>query len=386
VIYASLRIKLVLDFVFASALYMDMKTITEALTFDDVLLGPQHSTVTPDLADPSTKIAKSIDLKIPVLASAMDTVSEYEMGIAMARSGGMAVIHRNISPQAQGAMVANVKAEKSDANIAAAIGTGADSIERVNELVKSNVDLIIVDTAHGHSENVLRMIEKIRNIHRDIRICGGNIATDKAAQALIDVGVDCVKVGIGPGSICTTRIVAGVGVPQLTAVINVSEVARKHNVSVIADGGIRHSGDIVKAMAAGANAVMIGSLLAGTDESPGDIVEMNGSKFKAYRGMGSIGAMQQGSADRYFQKGSEGADKLIAEGVEGLVPAKGPVGDILHQLVGGLRSGMGYLGAQTLVDLYERGEFVKISNAGLAESHIHDLSAAHSAPNYKKGT
>lgn len=360
-----------------------MKQITEALTFDDVLLLPEESSITPDQTNIMTALSSRITLDMPILSAAMDTVSGFDMAVAMAKSGGMAVIHRNMPPETQADIVRKIKDIDANYHVAAAVGTGEGNLDRAKTLIDAGVDMVVVDTAHGHSANVLNQISAVRKLSSAITLCGGNIATGHAAKALIDAGANCVKVGIGPGSICTTRIVAGVGVPQLTAVMNVADIARKHGATVIADGGIRHSGDIVKAFAAGAHAVMIGSLLAGTDESPGDIVHVGGQAYKSYRGMGSIGAMQQGSADRYFQKGNTDADKLIAEGVEGLVRAKGSAHNILHQLAGGLRSGMGYLGAATLNDIFERGQFVKITNAGLRESHVHDLSSMSSAPNYE---
>lgn len=359
-----------------------MKTILDALTFDDVLLVPQESAVVPSQVSTHTTIA-GLSLKTPVLAAAMDTVSEATMAVAMAKNGGMAVVHRNLSPEDQAAMVSAIKKESADYPVAAAIGTGEDSIERAQHLIEAGVSVIVIDTAHGHSMNVMKQLERIKAMDGCPPVCVGNIATAKAAQSLIDAGADCLKIGIGPGAICTTRIVAGVGVPQLTAVMSVADVARKHNVSCIADGGIRYSGDVVKALAAGAHAVMVGSLLAGTDEAPGDIIHIDGKGYKSYRGMGSLGAMTKGSAERYFQKSTTDTQKLIAEGVEGLVPAKGSVDDILHQLVGGLKSGMGYVGAKTLQALFERSEFVKLTGAGLRESHVHDLAQMTTAPNYK---
>lgn len=354
--------------------------ITEALTYDDVLLTPQDSSVTPAMVSTQTSLSKHLQMDIPLLSAAMDTVSEYDMAVVMAKSGGLAVLHRNMSIEAQCNIVQ--KLNKGDLQCAAAVGTGDAQLQRAEALIKAGVTMIIVDTAHGHSEGVLNQIRAIRALSKDITLCGGNIATAKAAEALINAGVDSVKVGVGPGSICTTRIVAGVGVPQLTAIMNVASVTKKHNVSLIADGGLRHSGDIVKALAAGADAVMIGSLLAGTDEAPGEPISINGEQYKTYRGMGSIGAMQEGSADRYFQKDTGNSKKLVAEGVEGLVKAKGSATDIIYQLVGGVRSGMGYIGADSIAAMPSRAEFVKITNAGLKESHVHDLASMTAAPNY----
>jgi IMP dehydrogenase len=355
--------------------------ITEALTYDDVLLVPQDTNVTPDMVSTATQLSSKLKLDIPILSAAMDTVSEYDMGVAMAQNGGMAVIHRNMGDNNQ--QIEIIKRLKDNKYACtAAIGASESHIDRARALIDAGVDMIVIDTAHGHSMNVINQVAAVRKLSDSITLCAGNIATDKAALALIDAGVDCVKVGVGPGSICTTRIVAGVGVPQLTAVMRVASVTKKYGIGLIADGGLRHSGDIVKALAAGADAVMVGSLLAGTDEAPGDILTINGQKYKAYRGMGSIGAMSDGSADRYFQKNGTSAQKLVAEGVEGLVKAKGSASDILYQLIGGVRSGMGYIGAATIADMPSRAEFVRITNAGLKESHVHDLASMSSAPNY----
>lgn len=354
--------------------------ITEALTYDDVLLMPQDSSVTPDKVSTATTLSETLKLDIPLLSAAMDTVTEYDMAVTMARAGGLAVLHRNMSVEAQCDIVKKLKPDS--LSCAAAVGTGEAQLDRAKALIAEGVAMIIVDTAHGHSAGVIEQVRNVRALCPHVTICGGNIATARAAEALIQAGANCVKVGVGPGSICTTRIVAGVGVPQLTAVMNVASVTKKHGVALIADGGLRHSGDIVKALSAGADAVMIGSLLAGTDEAPGESITINGEKYKAYRGMGSIGAMQEGSADRYFQKNTTDGKKLVAEGVEGLVKAKGSATDIVYQLVGGLRSGMGYIGAETIAAMPSRAEFVKITNAGLKESHVHDLAAMTAAPNY----
>ena len=354
--------------------------ITEALTYDDVLLTPQDTSVTPDKVSTQTQLSKKLKLNVPILSAAMDTVSGYEMGQAMAQNGGLAVLHRNMDTQIQADIIRRLKSEGH--LCAAAIGASESQLDRARALVDAGIDMIVIDTAHGHSASVLKQVETVRKLSDTATLCAGNIATAKAATALIDCGADVLKVGIGPGSICTTRIVAGIGVPQLTAIINVASVAKNKGVGIIADGGLRHSGDIVKALAAGADAVMVGSLLAGTDEAPGDILKINGERYKAYRGMGSIGAMSEGSADRYFQKNGSEANKLVAEGVEGLIKAKGPVESIVYQLVGGLRSGMGYIGAETIAAMPARAEFVKITNAGLKESHVHDLASMQSAPNY----
>jgi IMP dehydrogenase len=354
--------------------------ITEALTYDDVLLTPQASNVSPAEVSTATHLSPRLRLDIPLLSSAMDTVTDIDMAHAMAKAGGLGVIHRNMSFEAQCAIIKSL----SDANLqsAIAIGIGENQLERAKKFIELGVNLIVVDTAHGHSANVLKQVAAVRALSDDINLCGGNIVSGAAAQALINAGADTVKVGVGPGSICTTRIIAGVGVPQLTAILNVAAVTKKHGIGLIADGGLRHSGDIVKALAAGADAVMIGSLLAGTDEAPGDIVEYEDNIYKSYRGMGSIGAMSEGSADRYFQKNTGDNKKLVAEGVEGLVKAKGPVADILYQLIGGLKSGMGYIGAAEVAEMQSKAEFVRLTNAGLAESHVHDLASITKAPNY----
>ncbi len=471
------------------------------LTFDDVLLLPQYSEITPGETDLRVKLNR-LSLNIPIISAAMDTVSEYRMGIALAREGGFAVIHRNLSIERQASEVEKVKRSQSgmiidpvtlppdapvskaleimqnfrisgipitengklvgiltnrdlrfttdfnqpvsklmtreklitasegttlenaksilqkykieklpivDENnvliglitikdiqkaiqfpnsaldekkrliVAAAVGTGPDVYDRVEALIKAKVDAIVVDTAHAHTKKVLGVIRGLKSTYKDILIIGGNVGTKEGAEALIDAGADIIKVGIGPGSICTTRIVAGVGVPQLTAIMECYSVTKKYGVPLIADGGIRYSGDIVKAMAAGADAVMIGSIFAGTDESPGEKVIYKGRAFKEYRGMGSEGAMKEGSSDRYFQ---EGQGKFVPEGVEGLVPYKGSVRDIVFQLVGGIRSGMGYVGARNLKELKERAKFIRISFSALKESHVHDIQITKQPPNY----
>lgn len=487
-------------------LHMSIK-FPEALTFDDVLLTPAFSEVLPSQVDVNTYITKDIRLGIPLMSSAMDTVTESRLAIAMAQSGGIGCIHKNLSIAEQSDEVRKVKKfesgmvinpvtispdatlkdaielaqknnisgipvvensngklvgmlsnrdvrfvndeskkvselmtkdnlvtvkegvsreeakkllhkhriekllvvddgykcvglitvndiEKSEKypnscrddmgrlRVAAAVGTGADCEERVTALVEAGADLIIVDTAHGHSQGVLNAVSRIRKIKGRFGLVGGNVATADAAQALIDAGVDTVKVGIGPGSICTTRIVAGVGVPQLTAIMNVAKVCEKNNIKVIADGGIKFSGDLAKAIAAGADCVMMGSLLAGTEEAPGEVVLYQGRSYKSYRGMGSVGAMARGSADRYFQQEIKDSLKLVPEGVEGLVPFKGHVSGVLHQMVGGLKAAMGYTGNKNIPDMKGGCEFVRITNAGLKESHAHDITITREAPNY----
>ena len=479
-----------------------MATIREGLTFDDVLLVPQHSNVLPREVDLSVQLAKNLKLNIPMLSAAMDTVTDARMAIAIAREGGLGIIHKNMSIEAQAAMVDKVKRSEngvitdpfflspdhkvSDAQelmsryrisgvpitengrlvgiltnrdlrfetdfdqpirnvmtkdnlvtapegtdletakrilakhrieklpivdenfnlrglitikdiqksakypnsardargrllCGAAVGVTKDTMERVAALVDAKVDCIGLDTAHGHSEGVLKMVEKIRATYPDLTIIAGNVATAPATEALIQSGADVVKVGIGPGSICTTRVIAGIGVPQITAIMDCAEAADKFGKTIIADGGIKYSGDIPKAIAAGASAVMMGSLFAGTEESPGATEIYQGRSYKVYRGMGSLAAMAEGSKDRYFQ---EGQKKLVPEGVEGRVPYKRPLADTVFQLIGGLRSSMGYCGTENIQALRTRGEFIRITSAGLVESHPHDINITKEAPNY----
>ncbi|MCC0026083.1 MAG: IMP dehydrogenase [Zhengella sp.] len=487
-----------------------------ALTFDDVLLQPGHSEVMPGQVDIRTTIARDIDLNLPILSAAMDTVTDSRLAIAMAQAGGIGVIHRNFTPEEQAEEVRQVKKfesgmvvnpvtigpdatladaqavmrahgisgipvvenggtgghrtgrlvgiltnrdvrfasdpgqkvyelmtrenlvtvkenveqdeakrllhqhriekllvvdgeghcvglvtvkdiEKSQLNpnatkdvqgrlrAAAATSVGDDGFERAERLIDAGVDLLVIDTAHGHSQRVLDAVARAKKLSNSVRILAGNVATADGTRALIDAGADAVKVGIGPGSICTTRIVAGVGVPQLSAIMSAVEVARAQGITVIADGGIKFSGDLAKALAAGAHAAMVGSLLAGTDESPGEVYLHQGRSFKAYRGMGSVGAMARGSADRYFQAEVRDTLKLVPEGIEGQVPYKGPVSGVLHQLAGGLKAAMGYVGAATLPEFNERATFVRISNAGLRESHAHDVTITRESPNYPGG-
>ena len=476
------------------------------LTFDDVLLQPRESSVLPSQADTKTQLTREIPLNIPILSSAMDTVTEADMAIALAQLGGIGVLHRNMSVEEQAAAVRAVKrfesgmvvnpitmtpdqtlaealemmkanrisgipvVEKSgklvgivtnrdvrfaenpkqpiselmtrdnlatvglgtsqeiarrilhqrriekllvtdeggvlvglitvkdiekavaaplatkDAEgrlrVAAASTVGDTGFERSEALIEAGCDCIVIDTAHGHNSDVARAVERVKSLSNSVQVIAGNVATAEAAQSLSDSGADAIKVGIGPGSICTTRIVAGVGVPQLTAVMAAASAARASGVPVIADGGIRTSGDIAKALAAGASAVMIGSLLAGTEEAPGETFLYQGRAYKSYRGMGSVGAMARGSADRYFQQDIQDHLKLVPEGVEGQVPFKGPVREIIHQLVGGVKAAMGYTGSRTIAELQERAKFVRITNAGLSESHVHDVAITREAPNY----
>jgi IMP dehydrogenase len=485
------------------------------LTFDDVLLVPASSEILPGETDVSSRVTKEISVRIPILSSAMETVTEGRLAIAVAQAGGIGVIHRNLTPEQQADQVAQVKKfesgmvvnpvtihpsatladalelmaqhkisgipvveparngsrdgklvgiltnrdvrfatnmrqavselmtrdklitvkegvdrdeakrllhqnrieklvvvdddyrciglitvkdiekaqkyphackdEQGRLRAAAATSVGQDGFERTERLIAAGCDLIVVDTAHGHSARVLDAVNRIKRLSNRVQVMAGNVATADGAKALIDAGADAVKVGIGPGSICTTRIVAGVGVPQLTAILDAVDEAQKRGVPVIADGGIKYSGDIVKALAAGADCVMVGSLLAGTDESPGETYLYQGRTYKAYRGMGSVGAMARGSADRYFQQEVKDQLKLVPEGIEGQVPYKGPVGAVLHQLVGGLRAGMGYVGAANLTDLRNRARFIRISPAAARESHTHGVAITREAPNYPSG-
>ncbi len=486
-----------------------LRIAEEALTFDDVLLVPAHSTVLPKSVNLNTQLTASISLNIPLISSAMDTVTEARLAIAMAQEGGLGVIHKSMSVEQQAREVRMVKKYESgvvkdpitiaptatiselialmrendisgmpvveganlvgivtsrdvrfetnydsavstimtpkkalvtvkenashkevkdllhrhriekilvvnDAfelrglvtlkdirksedypnackdqfgrlRVAAAVGTGADTPERVAAIVEAGVDVIVVDTAHGHSQGVIDQVRRIKGLYPHIPVIGGNIATAEAAKDLAEAGADAVKVGIGPGSICTTRIVTGVGVPQMTAVSNVAEALKGTGVCVISDGGIRFSGDIAKVIAAGAHVVMIGSLLAGSEEAPGEVELFQGRSYKAYRGMGSLGAMShsQGSSDRYFQDIGSGTEKLVPEGIEGRVPYKGPMSAIVHQLMGGLRSSMGYTGCEDMEQMRTKPQFVKITASGMSESHVHDVSITKEAPNYR---
>ncbi|WP_283578733.1 IMP dehydrogenase [Limosilactobacillus ingluviei] len=377
----------------------ETKFAKKGITFDDVLLIPAESHVLPNEVDLSVQLAKNLKLNLPFISAGMDTVTESSMAIAMALQGGLGVVHKNMSIQAQAGEVANVKgvaltgnftkAAVDDQNrllVAAAVGVTSDTFERAEALFEAGADAIVIDTAHGHSAGVLRKIKEIRAHYPDQTLIAGNVATGDATRALFDAGVDVVKVGIGPGSICTTRVVAGVGVPQITAIYDAATAAKEYGKPIIADGGIKYSGDIVKAIAAGGNAVMLGSMFSGTTEAPGEVFEDHGKKYKAYRGMGSVGAMAQshGSSDRYFQGGVNEANKLVPEGIEARVEYKGDVADIIFQMVGGLRSGMGYCGAADIQSLIDNAQFVQISNAGLRESHPHDVQITKDAPNYSR--
>lgn len=375
----------------------ETKLAKKGLTFDDVLLIPAESHVLPNEVKLDTKLASNLQLHIPLISAGMDTVTEGNMAIAMAENGGLGVIHKNLSIEAQVEEVKKAKGKTVDPNLphpavdnqgrllaAAAVGVTSDTFERAESLLEADADAIVIDTAHGHSAGVLRKIKEIREHFPNATLIAGNVATGEGTAALFDAGADVVKVGIGPGSICTTRIVAGVGVPQITAIYDAASVAQKYGKKIIADGGIKYSGDVVKALAAGGNAVMLGSMFSGTTEAPGTIFTNEGKQFKSYRGMGSVGAMSQqhGSSDRYFQGGVNEANKLVPEGVEALVPYKGDVSNIIYQIDGGLRAGMGYVGASTIEELIENSQFVQITNAGLRESHPHDVQMAKEAPNY----
>ena len=358
-----------------------METIKEALTFDDVLLLPKYSRILPVNTDISLQLTKKIFLKVPFLTSAMDTVTESLMAIAIAKEGGLGVIHRNLNIKDQSKEVMKVKNKK--LLVGAAVGTNKDDLDRVRSLISNGADLIVIDTAHGHSEKVIKTLSTIKKIVKDTPVCVGNIATGEAAKQLYNSGADVIKVGIGPGSICTTRMVAGIGVPQISAIIDVKKALYKKKISVISDGGIKFSGDIAKALAAGADAIMMGSIFAGTDESPGKKFKDKGKIYKQYRGMGSIGAMSAGSANRYFQKNFKDKSKFVPEGVEGRVEYKGKVSKIIYQLQGGLRSSMGYIGAKNLKELNKKGKFVKITKAGFYESMVHSVEMTQKSINYK---
>ena len=358
-----------------------MEPIKEALTFDDVLLLPRYSRVLPSKTDISLKLTKKISLKVPFLSSAMDTVTESRMASAIAYEGGIGIIHRNLNIKKQSEEVKKVNKKK--LFVGAAIGTNKEDIERARSLMSNGVDLIVIDTAHGHSEKVLKTLSKIKKIIKDIPICVGNVATGEAAKRLYNSGADIIKVGIGPGSICTTRMVSGIGVPQISAIIDVKKKLRKKKIKIISDGGIKFSGDIAKALAAGADAIMMGSIFAGTEESPGKKFKSKGKYYKQYRGMGSVGAMSAGSANRYFQKNFKDKSKFVPEGVEGRVEYKGKISKIIYQLQGGLRSSMGYIGAKNLKDINKKAKFVKITKAGFYESMVHSVEMTQKSNNYK---
>ena len=358
-----------------------MDPIKEALTFDDVTMSPKYSEILPSEVDTSIKLSPNLSLKIPLLSSAMDTITESKMAIALAKAGGIGVIHRNLDIKKQIEEIKKVK--KLNLLVGAAVGAGPMEIKRAAAILKEKIDLIVVDTAHGHSKKVadtIKMIKKIKT--KKTTLCAGNIATAEAAKFLIKLGVDIIKVGIGPGSICTTRLVAGIGVPQLSAIIEVKKGIKKNKVKIISDGGIKYSGDIAKALSAGADAVMIGSLFAGSDETPGKLIKKNGKFFKSFRGMGSVGAMNKGSADRYFQKKQKDRSKYVPEVVEGFAKYKGAVKNIIYKLIGGLKSSMGYLGTKKIPYLKIKPNFVKITKAGFYESMVHNVDEVKNENKY----
>lgn len=365
----------------------------DALTFDDVLLVPQYSEITPDMADVSTKLTNTFKMNVPFLSAAMDTVSEHKLVTALALAGGLGVIHKNMSITDQAKEVEMVKNYEFDNEknkrvlidkkgrlcVGAAIGVTADMMDRVHALMDAGVDVFVLDSAHGDSKNIINVIKNLRLEYPSMELIAGNVATYEGALDLMKAGASAVKVGMGPGSICTTRIIAGIGVPQLQAVMDCARASKEMNIPIIADGGIKYSGDVVKALAAGANTVMLGGLFATCEEAPGDIYESNGKKYRTYRGMGSIEAMAKGSTDRYFQTGHK---KFVAEGVQGIVEVKTTVEELVFQLIGGLKAGMGYCGSKDIPTLQEKGTFIKITNNALLESHPHDISIDKGEPNY----
>lgn len=365
----------------------------DALTFDDVLLVPQYSEITPDMADVSTKLTNTFKMNVPFLSAAMDTVSEHKLVTALALAGGLGIIHKNMSIADQAKEVEMVKNYEFDNEkykrvlidkkgrlcVGAAIGVIADMMDRVHALMDAGVDVFVLDSAHGDSKNIINAIKNLRLEYPSMELIAGNVATYEGALDLMKAGASAVKVGMGPGSICTTRIIAGIGVPQLQAVMDCARASKEMNVPIIADGGIKYSGDVVKALAAGANTVMLGGLFATCEEAPGDIYESNGKKYRTYRGMGSIEAMAKGSTDRYFQTGHK---KFVAEGVQGIVEVKTTVEELVFQLIGGLKAGMGYCGSKDIPTLQEKGTFIKITNNALLESHPHDISIDKGEPNY----
>ena len=365
----------------------------DALTFDDVLLVPQYSEITPDMADVSTKLTNTFKMNVPFLSAAMDTVSEHKLVTALALAGGLGVIHKNMSIADQAKEVEMVKNYEFDNEknkrvlidkkgrlcVGAAIGVTADMMDRVHALMDAGVDVFVLDSAHGDSKNIINAIKNLRLEYPSMELIAGNVATYEGALDLMKAGASAVKVGMGPGSICTTRIIAGIGVPQLQAVMDCARASKEMNVPIIADGGIKYSGDVVKALAAGANTMMLGGLFATCEEAPGDIYESNGKKYRTYRGMGSIEAMAKGSTDRYFQTGHK---KFVAEGVQGIVEVKTTVEELVFQLIGGLKAGMGYCGSKDIPTLQEKGTFIKITNNALLESHPHDISIDKGEPNY----
>lgn len=373
---------------------MKLENIKLGLTYDDLLLIPQESSVVPNEVKLETCLTKKIKLNIPLLSAAMDTVSEHEMAISLARLGGISIIHKNLNIEKQANEVKLVKEasyegypnaildENGKLLVGAAIGANNEAVERAAKLLEAGANVLVLDSAHGHSKNVIETTKKIKKSFANVQLIVGNIVTKEAAKDLIEAGADAVKVGIGPGSICTTRIVAGVGYPQASAVDEVVSYCKDKGVCVIADGGIKYSGDIVKALALGADTVMLGSMLAGTLEAPGEIIEKDGKKYKSYVGMGSLAAMKRGSADRYFQSKETKQEKLVPEGIEGVVQYKGSVENVVYQLLGGLRSGMGYCGSKDISELKEKARFIRTTSNGLKENHPHDVKIIKDAPNY----
>jgi len=358
-----------------------MEDIKEALTFDDILLVPKYSSVLPSETNLNINLGNNLNLKIPFLSSAMDTVTESRMATAIAQMGGLGIIHRNLSIAKQFKEIKKVKSK--NLITGAAVGTANEDLLRTKSILDAGVDLIVIDTAHGHSEKVIKILSKIKKISSKTPVCVGNIATGEAALKLYNEGADILKVGIGPGSICTTRMIAGIGVPQITAIMNVKKSMKNKKIKIISDGGIKFSGDIVKGLAAGADAIMMGSVFAGTKESPGKKFKYKNKFYKAYRGMGSIGAMSAGSSNRYFQKNYKDKSKFVPEGVEARVSYKGLVGEILYQLQGGLRSSMGYIGAKMIKEIQKKARFVKITKAGFYESMVHSVEMTKEEKNYK---
>jgi len=358
-----------------------MEVIKEALTFDDVLLVPRYSSVLPSETNLNIDLGYNLKLKIPFLSSAMDTVTECSMAIAIAQKGGLGIIHRNLSIENQSREITKVK--KKNLLVGAAVGTENEDLIRTKSILDSGVDLIVIDTAHGHSKKVIEILAKIKKINSKVPICVGNIASSEAALKLYNEGADLLKVGIGPGSICTTRMIAGIGVPQITAVLEVKKVMKNKKIKIISDGGVKFSGDIVKGIAAGADAMMMGSIFAGTEQSPGKKFKYKNKFYKSYRGMGSIGAMSAGSSNRYFQKNYKDKSKFVPEGVEARVVYKGSVDKILYQLQGGLRSSMGYVGAKKISEIPKKAKFVKITKAGFYESMVHSVEIIKEGINYK---
>ena len=358
-----------------------MEVIKEALTFDDVLLVPRYSSVLPSETNLHTDLGQDIKLKIPFLSSAMDTVTESSMAISVAKKGGLGIIHRNLSIIEQSKEINKVK--NKNLLVGAAVGTSNEDLNRIKSIVDSGVDLIVIDTAHGHSKKVLQILSKIKKLNLKNPICVGNIATAEAALKLYNEGADILKVGIGPGSICTTRMIAGIGVPQISAILEVKKSMKNKKIKIISDGGIKFSGDIAKGIAAGADAIMMGSIFAGTDESPGKKYKYKNKFYKSYRGMGSIGAMSAGSSNRYFQKNHKDKSKFVPEGVEARVIYKGTVDRILYQLQGGLRSSMGYIGANKINEIQKKAKFVKITKAGFYEGMVHSVEMTGEDLNFK---